>query len=281
MMVPAALPSLFLLPLALAHATRHFQSGHHDAALVLAREESDYINTVCSPNITSASDDAVVIPPCIEVTAIQQACTPNGTTDASYYAAHAECMCGGSYFDDWAGCQACLLYHGGRSERDEAFYRSVVDVASSSLCGFLDATGTAGTTAAAAAATPTTDFAAIFSAVAATLAPPTTGATVSSDQAPSSTAVSLYFTPSESQGPGAITGSAATATGTAATTARDSSASESGSEEAATTTTTRSKTSSSSGGGASSSSSEAGAMPTKAAGGVLLGLVGLAVAAGL
>lgn len=271
-MAPLATLPAFLLPLALlapsALASQQFQPNHH---ALLAREE--YIDTVCSPNITSSTDADAVIPPCIEVTSIEEACAPNGTSDV-YYAAHAECMCGGSYFDDWAGCQACLFYHGGRTERDEAFYLSVVSVASSSLCGFLSATGDA--------SAPTTDFAAIFSAVAATLAQPTTGATVSSDQAPSSTAVSLYFTLSESQGPGAITGSAATATATTTDgSSATGSASGSGSTATAESKTSASGTASSGGASSSSSSSSAGAQPTKAAGGMLIGLAGLAVVAGL
>lgn len=247
-----------ILSLPVALASQRLTS--HNLRNLAARE--DYIDTVCSPNTTTSSSSAdSVVPPCIEVTTIQEACAPNGSTPI-YYAAHAECICGGSFFDDWRGCQACLLYHGARSERDEAFYLSVVDVASSSLCG---------------TATPTSDFAAIFSAVAATLAQPTTGATTSGDLAPSSTAVSLYYTLSGSQGPGAITGSAASATAT--TTASTGSGSSTG--KTSTTKSSASGSGTASSGSAQSSSSSAGAENTRAAGEMLVGLAGLAVLAGL
>lgn len=223
----------------------------------------DYSTDICSPNITVTSD--TVIPPCIEVVSIQEGCSAN---DADY-AAQAECMCTSSYFEDWTGCQDCLYFHGLRTQNDEAFYNSVASVASQSLCDYLSST---------AAATPTTDYAGYFSAVALTLSPPTTGATISSDQAPSNTAVSLYFTLTGQQG----IVSSATATfslGSAASTV----ASTSGSSSKSTTKTSSSDSTSSataSGSEASSSSSGSGAAPTKAAGGLLLG-IGLAVVAGL
>lgn len=190
-------------------------------------------------------------------------------------------MCGGSYFAEWTGCQDCLFYHGQRTEQEEEFYSSVAAEASHSLCDFLSSSGSP---------TPTTDFAAIFSSVEATVASPTTGGTVSSDQASGSTAVSLYFTFTGEQGPGPITGSAATATATTTEGATASgSGSESGSASGATSTTksssnTSSKSSASgtaASGSASSSSSGSGAQPTNAPGGLLLGLAGLALAAGL
>ncbi|PSR87325.1 hypothetical protein BD289DRAFT_432528 [Coniella lustricola] len=223
----------------------------------------DYVNDVCSPNITVTSD--TVIPPCIEVVSIQEACSANDTD----YSAQAECMCTSSYFNDWTGCQDCLYYHGQRTERDEAFYNSVASVASQSLCDYLSST---------AAPTPTTDFAGYFSVIAATLPPPTTGATISSDQAPSATAVSLYFTETGHQGL-AVTASATTASGSTNTEASTSSTSSSNSSTR-TSSSDSSSTSTASSGAASSSSSGSGAAPTKAAGGLLLGL-GLAVMAGL
>lgn len=243
----------------------------------LLRREA-YADEVCSPNITAPTHDDIV-PPCIEVTTIEEACAPNGTAQIDYIA-HAECLCGGSYFAEWAGCQDCLFFHGQRTERDEAFYKAVVSAASHSLCDFLSSSSAPSTSPAPAPAAPTTDFPAIFTSVEATMTHPTTGATVSSDQAPSSTAVSLYFTLSGSQGPGPITGSAATAT---ATTTKGSSATGSASNgrSSSSAASKSSVSGTASGGGASSSSSTAGAQPTKAAGGLLLGLAGLAVAAGL
>lgn len=258
---------LLVLPL-LVHCALASSPSYDDQ---LVRREA-YADEVCSPNITSTDG---TVPPCIEITAIEEACAPNGTSQI-YYIAHAECMCGGSYFAEWVGCQDCLFFHGQRTERDQAYYDSVVSAASHSLCDFLATSASA--TATVAASAPTTDFAAIFSSVEATMTQPTTGATVSSDLAPSSTAVSLYFTLSGNQGPGAITGSAATAT---ATTTKGSE-SESGSASSVASKSSQSSLSgTASGGGASSSSSTAGAQPTQAARGLLLGLAGLAVAAGL
>lgn len=238
---------------------------------LLARD--DYLDSVCSPNSTNTSPDTVV-PPCIESETIQELCTPNGTT-ALYYAAHAECMCTGSFFEDWTGCQDCLFYHGQRTERDEAFYASIAAVASHSLCDFLSTSD---------APSPTTDFAGYFSEAGLSATPPTTGATTTSDQAPSSTAVSLYFTLSGTQGAGAITGSAAEATAT--TTAGpsgigSSSASNSGSGSQATSSSGTSSASSGSTSSTSSAVAAAATQPNIVASGLILGMAGVAIAVGL
>lgn len=102
----------------------------------------------------------------------------------------------------WPACQDCLYFHGLRTEREVAQYDGILSAASSSFCG---------------AATPTTTFAAVFASIQATFPVPSTGGTISSDQAPSSTAVSLYYTATGSQGPGPITGSATEATATTTT----------------------------------------------------------------
>lgn len=87
--------------------------------------------------------------------------------------------------------------HGGRSEQEVDTFNSILTSASQQLC-----TGT-----------PTASFAAIFSSLT-DAGIQGTGATAMSDQAPSNTAISLYFTASGSQGVGAITGSATAATAT-------------------------------------------------------------------
>jgi hypothetical protein len=153
----------------------------------------DYTDTVCKPATLHEGD---TVPPCVEIGIIEMLCSPNGTQPLDY-AAHQQCMCHGSYFSEWPFCQQCLYFHGLRSQRDLAQYESILTVASSSFCG---------------AATPTDSFASYFATVEATAVVPTTGSTVSSDQAVSQTAVSLYFTASGSQGPGAITGAATAAT---------------------------------------------------------------------
>lgn len=160
----------------------------------------DYVDTVCKPATKNPAD---TVPPCVEIETIETLCVPNGT-EPIYLIAHQECMCGGSYFAEWPACQNCLFYHGLRTEREVAQYDGILSAASSSFCG---------------AATPSATFAAVFSAIQSTFPVPTTGGTVSSDRAPSQTAVSLYYTASGSQGPGAITGSAATATATRLVTA--------------------------------------------------------------
>ncbi|GJN79126.1 hypothetical protein PLIIFM63780_002639 [Purpureocillium lilacinum] len=148
---------------------------------------------VCYPAVTSG-----IIPPCVEIATVEALCQPNGT-DTIDYQAHAQCMCKGSFFADWKGCQNCLRVHGLRSERDNNYWNGVLSVASNALCS----------------GTPTAVFRSLFaSAEANTEAAPfaTSGDTKSSDQFPGKTDVSLYYTATGPQGPGAITGAAATAT---------------------------------------------------------------------
>ncbi|KAJ6443273.1 Pyridoxal phosphate-dependent transferase, major domain protein [Purpureocillium lavendulum] len=148
---------------------------------------------VCYPSVSSGT-----MAPCVEIATIESACQPNGT-DAVDYQAHSQCMCKGSFFNDWRGCQDCLRVHGLRSERDNNYWDGVLSVASHALCS----------------GTPTAVFRSLFaSAEANTQAAPvaTSGDTKSSDQFPGKTEVSLYYTATGSQGPGPITGSAATAT---------------------------------------------------------------------
>ena len=160
-----------------------------------------YLQSVCQPPVATG---AKVIPPCTSDQTIETLCAPNGTSPLALQA-HAQCMCGGSFFADWLGCRACLLFHGGLSERELAGYRGVLSAVSAQLC--------------APGATPTAAFSDLFN----SQAPPavSTGATTSADQKSGDADVGLYYTPSGSQGPGAITGSAtaATATAPAATTA--------------------------------------------------------------
>ncbi|KAE9365635.1 hypothetical protein N431DRAFT_549750 [Stipitochalara longipes BDJ] len=168
----------------------------YERALLAARQTSNssdeaYLNSVCLPNVTEP-----VIPPCQEITNIESACLPNGTTPLDLLA-HAECMCGGSYFADWIGCLDCDFVHGGRSPAVTSAFHTILSSASNELC-----TGT-----------PTAEFQSIFQSL--QYFPAANGtATDVSDLYPSQTAVSLYFTASGPQGPGAITGSATLATKT-------------------------------------------------------------------
>lgn len=160
---------------------------------ILAR---DYVDTVCKPLTKNPGD---TIPPCIELETIETLCLPNGT-EPIHFAATQQCMCNGSFFREWPGCLACLYEHGLRSERDTAQYVSILDAVSSAFCD--------------PASTPTAVFAEYFTSFQNSVPWPTTGATEKSDRALGKTEVSLYYTLSGSQGPGAITGAAATATRT-------------------------------------------------------------------
>ena len=182
-------------------------------------------------------------------------------------------MCGGSFFTEWPLCQNCLFVHGLRSERDVDRYLEVLSSASSILCD--------------AKATPTAIFADIFSSVNYEVPEPTTGATVSKDQAVSKTDESYYMTTTYSQGPGKITGSAlsATASVTAPLSPVSSSTSVGGDDDGKSTTSTKSspatKSTSSSASGTSSAPAETSSKASGAAGvkAGITGVVGVAAAA--
>jgi hypothetical protein len=97
------------------------------------------------------------------------------------------------------------------------------------------------------------------------------GATVRSDQFPSQTAISLYFTPSGSQGAGSITGSATQATVMSTTTSE--------STTAETTSMSESQSSQTAQSSHSTDTSTAGAAPTGVWVGVLGAIAGGAVVA--
>ncbi|KAJ0162189.1 hypothetical protein CTA2_4962 [Colletotrichum tanaceti] len=222
-------------------------------------------DVVCKPKTGSGGQ----LPPCVQIENIEVACKPNGT-DPIHFEAHAQCMCGGSFFAEKLGCERCLFVHGLRSERSLAYYSGVLSSASNALC-----TGT-----------PTADFATIFSIIDVAATPATTGATAPSDQALSNTAISLYYTASGFQGPGSITGEAASATGTSTSTTAKPATTANGSTTgggAFTRASTTAATSDMATGDAASTSpaSGNGAMPTYAAGGLMMGAAGLAVLAGL
>jgi hypothetical protein len=148
----------------------------------------EYLDSVCSPSVDGATG---AIPPCISIKSIQQQCKPNGTQPLDY-AAHAQCLCNApsTFFSDWLGCRNCILIHGGMTQRDHDTYDNILSAASSSICS----------------GTPTARFEDIFAMVESKATPVASGSTVFSDLFPSSTAVSLYYTASGTQGPGAITG---------------------------------------------------------------------------
>lgn len=71
---------------------------------------------VCYPE----TKDGELVAPCVSVNEIEQACQPNGS-EPIHLMAHAQCMCLGSFFMDWRGCQNCLFVHGFRSARDSVY----------------------------------------------------------------------------------------------------------------------------------------------------------------
>ncbi|TWU79140.1 hypothetical protein ED733_008825 [Metarhizium rileyi] len=149
---------------------------------------------VCAPELNGFGP----MPPCISINNIERRCQPNGTGSLDF-SAHAQCMCRGSFFMDWRGCQNCLFAHGFRSRRDGAYWEGVISLASSRLCE----------------GTPTAAFSAIFaSAQANTRDAPvvTTGDTLVFDEFPSLTDIGIYYTAAGVEGPGTITGAAAMAT---------------------------------------------------------------------
>ncbi|KAI6376528.1 hypothetical protein MCOR25_002740 [Pyricularia grisea] len=231
-----------------------------------SRQSGDnYVDLVCFPEGLSNPE-----PPCISIANIDYKCTPNGTEPLALEA-HKQCMCGGSYFSDWAGCEACLRAAGARSERDNARYASVMASVSSALCG----SGTA-----------SKSYQELFSSIDEAVPPVTTGATASSDRLSSSTQVSNYFTLSGSQGAGTITGSATAATNVPMQTqSRSSTASSSrttgttGGSGSSPAPGSQSNTANGNEPATTSSSSGLGAAPTAAVGGMALGLAAGALAA--
>lgn len=70
-------PSLLLLGSFLATLAEASPAPPELAAQLLRRQDT-YANSVCSPNVT---DTDSLIPPCIEITTIEEACAPNGTAE--------------------------------------------------------------------------------------------------------------------------------------------------------------------------------------------------------
>ncbi|KAH8670941.1 hypothetical protein BX600DRAFT_434079 [Xylariales sp. PMI_506] len=231
--------------------------------ILVARDDEDYLNSVCEPTSFDQND----VPPCIEISTIEALCAPNGTS-ALDYEAHAQCMCGGSYFPEWTGCRNCLYVHGGLSELNLTYWASVITTASNLLC-----TGT-----------PTASFADLFTSAQAEVPVPTSGNTALSDISSGDSAVSLYYTATVSAGPGKITGSAAlaTATGDGSASGGTSTAANTGSSGATTKATTGATSKST--GSSSTSTSKNAAGPTAVAGGsknLLIAVAGGALMAAL
>ncbi|KAI8957207.1 hypothetical protein F5Y11DRAFT_99880 [Daldinia sp. FL1419] len=176
-------------------ATQLLLLGAHASANIFQAAsdgDGDYITSVCSPAKAPDQSDPA---PCVAIQNIETACLPNGTSSLALEA-HAQCLCGGSYFAEWLGCRRCLLKHGALSQRNYSYFSDVLSSASEKLCE----------------GTPTAAFATLFTEAQAGVPEPTTGATALSDVKSDDAAVSLYYTASGPQGPGPITGSATAAT---------------------------------------------------------------------
>jgi hypothetical protein len=230
---------------------------------LLARQTDNteqYLQEVCSPNTTSP------VPPCQAIINIESACQPNGTSPLAY-SAHQQCMCNGGFFSNWRGCLNCAYVHGTRSEAVAEAFSAILSSASSQFCS---------------TATLTAVFASYFSALSDSSPQTATRAATSvSDQYPSQSAVSLYYTATGNQGPGAITGSAAQATAVVSSSGK---ASSSGSLAASAATSSSAKQSSSSAKstqtGSSSAASSSSAAQTGAANAVVVSEGLVAVIAG-
>jgi len=247
--------------------------------MALLARAIDYEDEVCHPVVQMSE----TVPPCLNLITIETVCTANGTSPLALKA-HQQCkcpcthrshrapdismltmgrstgMCNGSFFSEWPFCLQCLFIHGLRSERDVAFYKSILSTVSSSLCS---------------APTPTAEFASIFSSIQAAAPFPTTGDTVSSDRAVGQTAVSLYFTATTHQGPGRITGAATAATASVLFTAPAITPTTGPASGGKSGTGTSSSTNTASGAGASAKPSGTGngATSTVSANGGLFGVV--------
>jgi hypothetical protein len=162
-----------------------------------------YIDSVCTPNLSGSGSDVSLDPvdslnslsslinspfPCEIVTAMWHMCIANGSTPLDLLAEQ-ECLCNGDYWEVWRGCDDCYFTHG-YQPYDPADSASSISALSSAEC-----TGV-----------PTQAFTYLYASYWTTQPTPTT---LIGDKFPNNTAVSNYWTASESPvTAGAITGSA-------------------------------------------------------------------------
>ncbi|KAL2202750.1 hypothetical protein CC79DRAFT_1325575 [Sarocladium strictum] len=150
----------------------------------LARSQSSSNNGDGDERIDECFPDDPTAP-CVAIANIESICMQRGISTED----HQRCMCDGSYFQDWAGCQQCLRVNGALGEVEVDYWSGVMSDASTALCD--------------SDSEPTTWLRDYFSEAAATGAPLTVdGSAISKATLVSETDVSLYFTATESQGPG-------------------------------------------------------------------------------
>lgn len=182
------------------------------ADAVLKDSASAYLDTMCLPNLSNATrqislklsvnDLAASLGmspfPCEQEMYIGAVCTANGTTPDDFLAEQ-ECLCTGGYWEAVRGCNACNYAHGYRGSPPvsaAAFEYSTASYISSLRAAECHVSPPY---------QPFSNLLPTFNITAAEDSPLTT---LASDLYPNNTAVSNYFTATQSMTPGRITGSA-------------------------------------------------------------------------
>lgn len=129
--------------------------------------------------------------PCEQQLYIETICEANGTTEIDFLAEQ-ECLCGGAFWEAWLACSDCYFAHGEQ--------RGTPAEAASALSSLSLAECTPSPP-----SQPFSNLLPVPNITSAELAPPIS---LGTDRFPNNTAVSNYFTVTQSMTPGQITGSA-------------------------------------------------------------------------
>lgn len=151
-----------------------------------------YPYTMCYPNFdVTAANTFIDSPfPCEVRAAILQICFANNTSELDFLAEQ-QCLCNGAFWDTWRGCDACFFAHGSSSDNpaDSAKSISSLSIAECSP------------------SPPSRPFKSLFPIYTTDII--STSVTLVNDNFPNNTAVSNYWTATETAlTPGTITGSA-------------------------------------------------------------------------
>ncbi|KAJ6126827.1 hypothetical protein N7523_002439 [Penicillium sp. IBT 18751x] len=136
--------------------------------------------------------------PCEQETYTKAVCTANGTTPIDFLAEQ-ECLCTGGHWEAMRGCDACYYAHGYRgspSMSAAAYEHSTASYMSSLSAAECHVTP------------PYQPFSNLLPSPNYTSVEDSPSITLASDRFPNNTAVSNYFTATQSMTPGKITGSA-------------------------------------------------------------------------
>ena len=178
----------------------------------LSDPASNYLEKMCYPNFSnttreislrlSADEIAASLAmssfPCEQEMYIGAVCTANGTTPIDFLAEQ-ECLCTGGYWEAMRGCDACNYAHGYRgspSVSAAAFEHSTASYISSLSAAECHVSP------------PYQPFTNLLPTLNITSVEDSPPITLASDLYPNNTAVSNYFTATQSMTPGRITGSA-------------------------------------------------------------------------